>query len=188
MTQKPLHILVVEDDELLRTQLGQSLVNRGHHPVLAAGLHEALRILTEPAELDVAILDLNLEQHSGLDLIEPILQHSPTARVLILTGYGSIPTAVAATRRGAWNYLTKPATCNDILHALSDDPASATPQPPSDRPTLLRLEWEHISRVLDDHGGNISAASRALGIHRRTLQRRLKKRPSPTEFSRDRQQ
>lgn len=184
--QKSLHILVVEDDELLRTQLGQSLANQGHQTALASGLQQAQALLADLSELDAAILDLNLEQDNGLDLIEPTLQQFPAARILILTGYGSIPTAVAATRRGAWNYLTKPASCSDILHALSDDPASATPLPPSDRPSLLRLEWEHISRVLDDHGGNISAASRALGIHRRTLQRRLKKRPSPTEFSRDR--
>ena len=107
---------------------------------------------------------------------------------MLLTGYGSIAAAVAATHRGAHNYLTKPATPADILDALAADPASLSPALPQTPPSLQRLEWEHIQRTLEAHDGNISRAADALGIHRRTLQRRLKKRPSASEYQREKGQ
>ncbi|MBZ2189877.1 response regulator [Alcanivorax sp. JB21] len=183
MTQQ---ILVVEDDDALRTQLQRVLTRRDHDVVIASCAEECRAVLaTRSAPLDAAILDLNLGDDNGLDLIEPVLAHSPKCRILMLTGYGSIPTAVAATRRGAHNYLTKPASLDEILGALSANPDTETPSLPSAPPSLERLEWEHIQRVLEEHEGNISAAARTLGIHRRTLQRRLKKRPSADDYSRD---
>lgn len=153
-----------------------------HH---AADLQQAHALLTTLATLDAAVLDQNLGNDNGLDLIQPLLARFPDCRVLVLTGYGSIPAAVAATRRGAHNYLTKPANAGEILDALGRDPGD-TDDLPEAPPSLQRLEWEHIQRVLDAHQGNISRAADALGIHRRTLQRRLKKRPSPSHFQRDR--
>lgn len=178
-------ILVVEDDEALRTQLVRGLERRGWACIAAddASLCRTRLLAAQP--FDAALLDLNLGTDNGLDLIAPILRHSPACRVLVLTGYGSIPSAVAATRRGAHNYLTKPASLADILAALDADPVADTPLLPDVPPSLERLEWEHIQRVLEEHDGNISAAARVLGIHRRTLQRRLKKRPSASDYARD---
>lgn len=180
-------ILIVEDDDALRTQLQRALGRRDWHCHAADSVDACLALLPALATLDAAILDLNLGHDNGLTLITPVLARFPACRVLVLTGYGSIPSAVAATRRGAHNYLTKPASLADILAALGDNTPEQTPLLPDAPPSLERLEWEHIQRVLDDHEGNISAAARTLGIHRRTLQRRLKKRPSASDYARDRQ-
>ncbi len=112
-----------------------------------------------------------------------VCRRFPHGRGLGLTGYGSSPAAGAATGRGAHNDLTKPAGAGEILDALGRDPEDSADLPEAP-PSLQRLEWEHIQRVLDAHHGNISRAAEALGIHRRTLQRRLKKRPSPSHFQR----
>ena len=180
------HMLIIEDDDALRDQLHRALGSRGWLCHAENSVASCLTRLATLSQLDAALLDLNLGADNGLTLIEPILARFPRCRVLILTGYGSIPSAVAATRRGAHNYLTKPASLADILAALDQNPAQQTPDLPDAPPSLERLEWEHIQRVLDEHEGNISAAARVLGIHRRTLQRRLKKRPSPSDYARDR--
>ncbi|MCK0538186.1 response regulator transcription factor [Alcanivorax quisquiliarum] len=179
-------MLIIEDDDALRDQLQRALGSRGWLCHAENSVASGLTRLATLSQLDAALLDLNLGADNGLALIEPILARFPRCRVLILTGYGSIPSAVAATRRGAHNYLTKPASLADILAALDQDTAQQTPDLPDAPPSLERLEWEHIQRVLDEHEGNISAAARVLGIHRRTLQRRLKKRPSPSDYARDR--
>lgn len=180
------HLLILEDDDALRAQLARRLA-RDYEVTAVASLAEALHAVDTVAQLDAALLDQNVAGDSGLDLITPLLQRFPDCRVVMHTGYGSIPAAVAATRKGAVDYLTKPATLKQILAALRgehSDPLPATlPDAP---PSLERLEWEHIQRVLDEHDGNISAAARILGIHRRTLQRRLKKRPSASDYARDR--
>lgn len=180
----PDSLLLLEDDEALARQTRRALEHHGITVHWATDLATARTRMSTLERLDAAVLDQNLEPDNGLDLIAPLLARFPDCRVIVLTGYGSIAAAVAATRRGAHNYLTKPATADDILHALTDNPAelNALPETP---PSLQRLEWEHIQRVLDAHGGNISRAADALGIHRRTLQRRLKKRPSPSHFKRD---
>ncbi len=181
-------LLIVEDDAALREQLQRRLASRGYRIEVAASIAAALALLETLPQLDAALLDQNLDQASGLDLIAPILARFPDCRVIMHTGYGSIPAAVAATRRGASDYLTKPATLSQLISALSGNSDHAhTPTPlPDAPPSLERLEWEHIQRTLDQHDGNISAAARTLGIHRRTLQRRLKKRPSAHNFHRDR--
>lgn len=180
----PESLLLLEDDELLAGQTQRALARHGCQVHRAANLAAAERLLDDLPRLDAAVLDQNLGTDNGLDLIQPLLARFPDCRIIVLTGYGSIAAAVAATRRGARNYLTKPADANEILAALERDPGdiSALPEAP---PSLQRLEWEHIQRVLDAHQGNISRAAEALGIHRRTLQRRLKKRPSPSHFQHD---
>lgn len=178
-------LLLLEDDDALRLHLGDRLTKQGYKVHRCASLAQATELLISVQQLDAAILDQNVAQDNGLGLIEPLLARFPTCRILVLTGYGSIPAAVAATRRGAHNYLTKPASLGDIVQALLEDRA-AMPELPDAPPSLERLEWEHIQRVLEEHQGNVSAAARTLGIHRRTLQRRLKKRPSASEYHRDR--
>ena len=180
------HLLLLEDDDALRQHLGTKLEQRLYQVSCCATLDDARRVIAESSMLNVAVLDQNVGQDNGLDLISPLLDKFPACRILILTGYGSIPAAVAATRRGARNYLTKPASLNDILHAIGDQAELPLPALPDAPPSLERLEWEHIQRVMEEHDGNISAAARTLGIHRRTLQRRLKKRPSASEYQRDR--
>ena len=181
----PEQLLIIEDDEVLRGQLARALQRHAGNIHECASVPACHEMLAQLPPLDAALLDLNLGDDNGLELIPVLLEHSPQCRVLVLTGYGSIPTAVSATRLGAWNYLTKPAGAREILAALSaeDNTIAELPERP---PSLHRLEWEYIQRVLAEHDGNVSAAARTLGIHRRTLQRRLQKRPSPTDYERDR--
>lgn len=181
-----LELLLVEDDSLLAEQTSRALARRDITVHVAHDSASALGLLAGLEQLDAAVLDQNLGPDNGLDLIMPIRERFPHCKVLLLTGYGSIAAAVAATHRGAHNYLTKPASASDILDALEADPASLGNSLPATPPSLQRLEWEHIQRTLDAHDGNISRAADALGIHRRTLQRRLKKRPSASEYQRDR--
>ncbi|MEE4252346.1 MAG: response regulator [Alcanivoracaceae bacterium] len=180
------HLLLLEDDDVLRQHLGRKLERHQYQVIDCATLSDALQAISKSALIDVAVLDQNVGHDNGLDLITPLLEKFPSCRILILTGYGSIPAAVAATRRGARNYLTKPASLKDILSAIGDQAELPMPSLPDAPPSLERLEWEHIQRVMEEHDGNISAAARTLGIHRRTLQRRLKKRPSASEYQRDR--
>ncbi|NCA70442.1 MAG: response regulator [Sphingobacteriia bacterium] len=178
-------LLLIDDDEQFRALLARSLTRRGLQVRTAAGPDEALaHCAAEPP--DSVILDLNLAGQSGLNLIQPLLALAPAARILVLTGYASIPTVVNAIKLGAVHYLAKPADVADILRALADEgPASdAVTLVPDQRLSVRHLEWEYIQRTLDEHGGNIAATARALGMHRRTLQRKLAKRrptsPVPT--------
>ncbi len=124
------------------------------------------------------LLDLNLAGQSGLGLIDPLLRAAPGARIVVLTGYASIQTAVGALKLGASQYLPKPASIADIVKALFDDSVEIPEIPSEDRLTVQHLEWEYIQRTLAEHGGNITATARALKMHRRSLQRKLaKKRP-----------
>jgi two-component system response regulator RegA len=128
---------------------------------------------------ELAVLDLKMPGRSGIDLLKEIRAHDPATEVLILTGYGSIATAVEATKAGAVGYVPKPVDADEILAAFSrlrgQEPAAT--HGPFETPSLARAEWEHIQRVLSDCGGNISEAARRLGIHRRSLQRKLQKYP-----------
>lgn len=177
MNQEIQRILLVDDDTVYRERLARALADRGHSVGTAwdceSARHEAGRIQPQ-----AAVLDLRLPSCSGLDLLRQLRADHPRIRVLMLTGYGSIANAMEAVRLGAWDYLTKPADAEQILAALATAPAERgaiehefTP------PSLDRIEWEHIQRVMADHGGNISHAADALGIHRRTLQRKLQKYP-----------
>lgn len=178
-------LLLVEDDTVLREQLARRLQRAGYQLHACASNAQALAVLDHCPSLTAALLDQNIGNDSGLNLIAPLRRHSPACRIVMLTGYGSIPAAVSATREGACNYLTKPASLTEILRALNDHVTVVDTPLPDSPPSLERLEWEHIQQVLEQHQGNISASARTLGIDRRTLQWRLKKRPSASQFRRD---
>jgi two-component system response regulator RegA len=171
-------LLLVDDDEVLRPRLARALRERGYVVREAAAAAAARQVLAETA-IGWAVVDLRLPDGSGLDVVRAIHAAEPEAKVVVLTGYGSIPTALEAVRLGATHYLTKPANVDEVLAGLSHGGSSAAPlESPDDVPSLDRVEWEHINRVLADSGGNISEAARRLGLHRRSLQRKLAKRPS----------
>ena len=169
-------LLIVEDDAVFSRVLSTVLSSHGIEVHAAANSADALNLAHAHA-FRAAILDLKLERETSLALIPPLKALYPDIRILMLTGYASIQTAVEAVKLGATNYLPKPATVAEILAALGSDKAnpdiSAADQPLS----VDRLEWEHIQRVLAEHDGNISATARALNMHRRTLQRKLGKKP-----------
>jgi two-component system response regulator RegA len=173
-------VLIVDDDPTFNRILQRALSNRGIDAQGAANERDALEQL-RAARPDAIILDLNLGGSSGLNLIEPMLTLQPSARILVLTGYASITTAVEAIKLGAYQYLAKPTDVDAILRALGEAGSAGTPpagQGPINEPMSVdRLEWEHIQRVLAENEGNISATARALKMHRRTLQRKLAKRP-----------
>ena len=167
--------LLVEDDPVFSNVLATALRRRGFDVTVALTCEEATALIAaSPPEL--AVVDLRIGSGSGLSLI-PLLTRGPRpARTVVLTGYGSIATAVEAMKLGASQYLTKPADTETIVAALmatDTQPAALSARPLS----VKRVEWEHIQRVLSENQGNISATARSLGIHRRTLQRKLQKRP-----------
>ncbi len=173
-------LLLVEDDEVFSRVMVRALSARNYEVAHAAHEDEALALI-ESRQFDYAILDLNLGGHTSLGLIAPFKKSNPTSRILILTGYASITTAVEAIKLGADNYLAKPADADEILSALLDvDQSSRAAQPDSTQlepMSVRRLEWEHIQKVLNENDGNISETARQLKMHRRTLQRKLQKRP-----------
>jgi two-component system response regulator RegA len=171
-------LLLVDDDETFRVRLGRALAARGLEVATAADPAAALDELAR-ARPDYAVVDLKMPGGSGLELVRELVARAPGVRAVVLTGYGSIASAVEALHLGAHHYLSKPADADEIIAALESDarvpvPERASP-PPS--PTLARAEWEHLSRILADCGGNVSEAARRLGITRRTLQLKLKKDP-----------
>jgi two-component system response regulator RegA len=181
--------LVIDDDAVFSGTLARALTRRGYAVQVAHNTSTALALAARTAFAYVT-LDLHLgpppeagstaAAESGLQLVGPLRQALPDARILVLTGYASIATAVAAVKQGADEYLAKPANVDSILTALmagiSEDAAEAALEEPVPL-SVARLEWEHIQRVLNEHAGNISATARALNMHRRTLQRKLGKRP-----------
>lgn len=170
-------LLVIDDDESFREVLGRSLTRQGFAVRTAADVAESLDICRQQ-DPEYILLDLNLAGQSGLNLIQPLLEIVPAARIVVLTGYASIQTAVGALKLGAAQYLPKPANVATIVKALLDDRIEIPEVPAEDRMTVQHLEWEYIQHTLGEHGGNIAATARALKMHRRTLQRKLaKKRP-----------
>lgn len=166
--------LLVDDDAIYRRTLQRSLQRRGFDMENAADGAAALAMAGLHAP-DFILLDLHLVGETGLDLIAPLRAAAPSARIVVVTGYASVATAVEAIKRGADNYLLKPATADAILRILGRSP-TATPIEDQMTP-MSRLEWEHIQQAMTDSQGNISAAARLLGMHRRSLQRKLSKRP-----------
>ncbi|MGE0043827.1 MAG: response regulator transcription factor [Vicinamibacterales bacterium] len=170
-------VLLVEDDERLRTRLLRALEERGFEARGAGDRTEALAMATDDSP-EYAIVDLRLPDGTGLDVVSGLRAIDPSTRIVVLTGYGSIATAVEAVRLGAADYLTKPADADQIVAVLLGTAQPASGEPGQvEVPSLARVEWEHIQRVLADCGGNISKAARLLGIHRRSLQRKLSKYP-----------
>ena len=171
-------MLIVEDDEALRVRLARAFESRGFDVRVAATAQEAAQIAADDAP-EFVVLDLRIGDRNGLDLIPALKRGDAETRIVVLTGYGSVATAIEALRRGATHYLTKPADADDILAAFSGQSrAGGDDTPPIEPMSLDRVEWEHINRVLVDCGGNVSEAARVLGLHRRSLQRKLAKFPS----------
>jgi two-component system response regulator RegA len=172
-----LTVLVVDDDLTFRNRLCRAFRDRGCEAHVADTAEATLQ-LASTISPDLVLLDLKMPGLSGLDLIQDIKKLDATIAVIILTGYGSIATALQALKLGADHYLGKPADAEQILtayRALTSD--AADKQAPTSVPSLARVEWEHIQRVLSDCSGNISQAAKLLGIHRRSLQRKLSKYP-----------
>lgn len=171
-------ILVVDDDELFRDRLARALRERGYEARTASGYQEAVASCNDDSP-EYAVVDLRMPGRSGMDLVRELKHIDPATKVVVLTGYGSIATAIEAIRLGATYYVHKPADADDVLAAFArGDSPPLEPSPQEYRaPSLARAEWEHINRVLSDCGGNISEAARRLGIHRRSLQRKLQKYP-----------
>ena len=168
-------LLLVDDDATFCQVLCRALEKRNFAVTVAHSVEQALPLaLANPPEY--AVVDLKMGGASGLTLIQTLHELDPATRIVVLTGYASIATAVEAIKLGATQYLSKPANADEIVAAFGHLASSDLPlnmQPPS----VERLEWEHIQRVLQEHQGNISATARALNMHRRTLQRKLSKRP-----------
>lgn len=171
-------MLLVEDDEIFGRVISRAMQQRGYEVVHALSLDAASGTVSTQG-FDLAVLDLNLGGHSSLPLIPKLKQHNPHMRILVLTGYASIATAVDAIKLGADNYLAKPADADEILAALLGDDTLAHEETNSigEPMSVRRLEWEHIQKVLNENNGNISETARQLKMHRRTLQRKLQKRP-----------
>lgn len=174
-----LSALLVEDDPVFGRSLSRALEKRALRCVWVQDGAEALRHASEQ-HFDYAVLDLKLGSESSLSLIEPLRALQPELRILLLTGYASVATAVDAIKRGAINYLPKPSSADAILRALrGEDDEEGAPLAPEQMTPLARIEWEHIQQALHETEGNLSAAARLLGMHRRSLQRKLAKRPGP---------
>lgn len=171
MTGQPAWLLI-DDDEAFAQVLQRSLKRQDIEAVCAHNRQQAITAL-ESRSFDRCVLDLNLGGESGLQLLPELLSIHPGLEVLVLTGYGSIATAVEAMRRGAINYLCKPVTLTQLTAGFS--PLESTPTMREAPPSVEEMEWEHIQRVLNEHEGNVSSTARALNMHRRTLQRKLQK-------------
>ncbi|HRD47441.1 MAG TPA: ActR/PrrA/RegA family redox response regulator transcription factor [Caulobacter sp.] len=166
-------LLVLDDDAALRTRLGRALEQRGFEVRLAGSVAEALEAVraSPPA---FAVLDMRLDDGTGLKVVQAVRDARPESRVVMLTGYGNIATAVAAVKAGAVDYLAKPADADDVARALLA--MGANPAPPENPMSADRVRWEHIQRVYELCGHNVSETARRLSMHRRTLQRILAKR------------
>lgn len=167
-------LVLVDDDEAFRVRLARALTDRGFSVTAYGSVEDALQAMVEAPEY--AVVDLRMGGASGLELLRALHGKDPGTRAVMLTGYGSIPTAVEATKLGAVGYLTKPTDADAVVKALLGDGSSVLV---SETPSLARAEWEYIHRVLADCGDNVSEAARRLGLHRRSLQRKLQKHPPP---------
>jgi two-component system response regulator RegA len=175
--KEKIRVLIVDDDKVFCQLLNKGLGRLGYQPETAHTGAQALAITNKP---DVILLDMRLGEESGLGLVPDLLEKFPDAKIVIVTGYANLATAVAAVKKGASNYIAKPVNVKDIhciiqecLSNSAEDADTATI--PGQSPSLKRLEWEHIHRVLEENDGNISRTAKKLGMHRRTLQRKLKK-------------
>ena len=167
-------LLIVDDDRPFRERLARAMQARGFEVLMAETVREGITIAKErlPA---YAVVDLKLDDGNGLDVVETLHEMRPNTRVVVLTGFGNIATAVAAVKFGAIDYLPKPADADDIMSALLAAPG-AKPNPPENPMSADRVRWEHIQRVYELCGHNVSETARRLNMHRRTLQRILAKR------------
>ena len=169
-------VLIVDDDRIFCDALARALTRRGFETFAAYDIEQGLQNARQHTP-QYAVIDLRIGDESGLSLVEQLKSEFDEIKMVVLTGFASIATAVEAIKLGAVHYLTKPAEADEIVAAFDKqqgDPDAVLPEKPM---SVRRLEWEHIQSVLNQHDGNISAAARALGMHRRSLQRKLQKNP-----------
>ncbi|TVR46777.1 MAG: DNA-binding response regulator [Rhodobacteraceae bacterium] len=168
-------LLLVDDDEVFVKRLARAMEKRGFTVETARSV-ESGTVIAKARRPAYAVIDLRLEDGNGLDVVEALRNAREDARIVVLTGYGAIATAVAAVKIGATDYLSKPADANEVARALLSDPGDALPEPPENPMSADRVRWEHIQRVFEQCDRNVSETARRLNMHRRTLQRILAKR------------
>jgi two-component system, response regulator RegA len=182
-----MHVLIIDDDVTFTRVLARSLSRKGHKTQVANDGDTALALLhggVGDVVVTHAVLDLKLVETTGLQLLPQLLALQPALQVVVLTGYASVATTVQAMKQGAVNYLAKPATVDEILAAFGDPDGHGrsavriADHIDDNTPSVQRVEWEYIQRQLIANNNNIAATARALGMHRRTLQRKLQKRPA----------
>jgi two-component system response regulator RegA len=169
-------LLLVDDDEVFCNVLKAALQKRNFEVLIANDVNTGIEL----AELNLpeyAVIDLRIGHESGLELVKKLISLDDNTRIVMLTGFASIVTAVESIKLGAVHYLTKPANADEIVTALNKNEGDSTVGISESPLSIKRLEWEHLQKVLMQHDGNISAAARALNMHRRTLQRKLDKKP-----------
>ncbi len=179
---KSTHVLIIDDDTVFCQLLEKGLKRLGYS---TSSAHNAFQALSAAGPVDIILLDMRLGNESGLGLIEPLIEKYQNAKIIVVTGYASLATAVDAVKRGVSNYIAKPIDVESVHKIIRDSlddgineavsHASKPTSIPAQRPSLKRMEWEHIQRVLEENQGNISQTAKQLGMHRRTLQRKLKK-------------
>ena len=169
-------LLLVDDDETFCAVLKPALEKRNFEVIIAHNVKTGTE-LAERNEPEYAVIDLRIGHQSGLEMVENLISLDGNTRIIMLTGFASIATAVEAIKLGAIHYLTKPANADEIVNALHKNVGDSSVEISENPLSVKRLEWEHLQKVLMQHDGNISAAARALHMHRRTLQRKLDKRP-----------
>ena len=169
-------LLLVDDDETFCIVLKSALEKRNYEVIVANDVESGIA-MAEQSEPEYAVIDLRIGHQSGLELVKKLISLDGNTQIVMLTGFASIATAVEAIKLGAIHYLTKPANTDEILNALNKNEGDSSVAISENPLSVKRLEWEHLQKVLMQHDGNISAAARALNMHRRTLQRKLDKRP-----------
>jgi two-component system response regulator RegA len=171
-------VMIVDDDEVFRRRLARAFADRGYEVRTASSYDDAIAQAKDDSP-QFAVVDLKMPRRSGLELVRDLKAIDPHTNIVVLTGYGSIATALDAIRLGATHYLPKPADVDDLIAAFARDetPPLSSNDTGFPAPSLARAEWEHINRVLSDCGNNISEAARRLGMHRRSLQLKLRKHP-----------
>ena len=169
-------LLLVDDDETFCNVLKSALEKRGFDVVAATNVVDGI-FMAEKHSPEYAVIDLRIGYESGLELVKKLISIDDNTQIVMLTGFASIATAVEAIKLGAIHYLTKPANADEIVRALYKNEGDSSVLISENPLSIKRLEWEHLQKVLMQHDGNISAAARALSMHRRTLQRKLDKKP-----------
>ena len=170
------NLLLVDDDETFCSVLKPALEKRNFQVTVANDVNQGIA-LAEQTDPEYAVIDLRIGYDSGLELVKKLISLDDNTQIVMLTGYSSIATAVEAIKLGAIHYLTKPANADEIVNALYKNEGDSSVKISNNPISVKRLEWEHLQNVLMQHDGNISAAARALNMHRRSLQRKLDKRP-----------
>ncbi len=169
-------LLLVDDDNVFCTVLKSALEKRNYEVLVANDVSNGI-LLAEQSLPEYAVIDLRIGYESGLELVKALISLDDNTQIVMLTGFASIATAVEAIKLGAVHYLTKPANADEIVNALHKNDGDSSVAISENPLSVKRLEWEHLQKVLMQHEGNISAAARALNMHRRTLQRKLEKKP-----------